>query len=72
DRTSVQRLLEFFFLIFTHKNSLAMKSNLDLIKSLIESWNERIHARTLILYKLISDEDIKSKHNAICLSLIGI
>ncbi|CAF3812228.1 unnamed protein product [Rotaria sordida] len=72
DRTSVQRLLEYLFLNCTHKNSLVMKSNLDLIKKLIESWNERIYAPTLILYKLISDQDIKSKHNAIGLSLIGI
>ncbi|CAF4242304.1 unnamed protein product [Rotaria sordida] len=39
DRTSVQRLLEYLFLNSTHKNSLVMKSNLDLIKKLIESWN---------------------------------
>jgi len=49
-----------------------MKSNLDLIKKLIESWKERIYAPTLIIYKLISDQDIKSKQNAIGLSLIGI
>ncbi|CAF2790297.1 unnamed protein product, partial [Rotaria sp. Silwood2] len=72
DRTSVQRLLEYLFLNCTHKNSLVMKSNLDLIKKLIELWNERIYSPTLILYKLISDQDIKSKYNAIGLSLIGI
>ncbi|CAF3972575.1 unnamed protein product [Rotaria sordida] len=65
DRTSVQRLLEYLFLNSTHKNSLVMESNLDLIKKLIESWNEPIYAPTLILYKLISDQDIKSKHNAV-------
>ncbi len=72
DAIAVQRLLENFFLHCTHKNSLVMKSNLDLIKNLIESWKERIYAPTLILYKLISDPDIKSKQNAIGLSLIGI
>ena len=49
-----------------------MKSNLDLIKKLIESWKERIYAPTLIIHKLISDQDIKSKSNARGLSLIGI
>jgi DNA-dependent protein kinase catalytic subunit len=72
DAISVQRLLEYLFLNCTHKNSLVMKSNLDLIKKLIESWKERIYAPTLIIYKLISDPDIKSKQNAIGLSLIGI
>ncbi|CAF4285989.1 unnamed protein product, partial [Rotaria magnacalcarata] len=43
-----------------------------LIKKLIESWHQRIHTPTLIIYKLISDPDIKSKQNAIGLSLIGI
>ncbi|CAF4567980.1 unnamed protein product, partial [Rotaria sp. Silwood1] len=72
DRIAVQRLLEYLFLNCTHKNSFVMKTNLDLIKKLIELWNERIYAPTLIIYKLISDQDIKSKHNAIGLSLIGI
>ncbi|CAF1450470.1 unnamed protein product [Rotaria sordida] len=72
DRTAVQRLLEYLFLNCTHKNTFIMKTNLDLIKKLIESWNERIYAPTLIIYKLISDQDIKSKHNAVGLSLIGI
>jgi len=49
-----------------------MKSNLDLIKKLVECWKERIHSPTLILYKLISEPDLKSKQNAIGLSLIGI
>ncbi|CAM4805641.1 unnamed protein product [Rotaria magnacalcarata] len=72
DTMSVQRLLEYLFLNCTHTNSLVMKSNLDLIKKLIESWHQRIHTPTLIIYKLISDQDIKSKQNAIGLSLIGI
>ncbi|CAF2644420.1 unnamed protein product [Rotaria sp. Silwood2] len=72
DRTAVQRLLEYLFLNCTHKNTFVMKTNLDLIKKLIESWNERIYAPTLIIYKLIFDQDIKSKHNTIGLSLIGI
>ena len=72
DRTLVQRLLEYLFLNATHKNPLVMKSNLDLIKKLIESWKERMYAPTLILYKLISNPDTKSKQNATGLSLIGI
>ena len=72
DAMSVQRLLEYLFLNCTHKNSLVMKANLDLIKKLIEPWKERIYAPTLILYKLISNQDIKSKQNAVGLSLIGI
>ncbi|CAF5196671.1 unnamed protein product, partial [Rotaria magnacalcarata] len=55
DTMSVQRLLEYLFLNCTHTNSLVMKSNLDLIKKLIESWHQRIHTPTLIIYKLISD-----------------
>jgi DNA-dependent protein kinase catalytic subunit len=72
DAIAVQRLLEYLFLNCTHQNSMVMKSNLDLIKKLIESWKERIYAPTLIIYKLISNADIKSKQNAIGLSLIGI
>lgn len=72
DATGVQRLLENLFLHCTHSNSSVMRSNLDLIKKLVESWKERIHAPTVILQKLIVDPDIKSKHNAIGLSLIGI
>jgi DNA-dependent protein kinase catalytic subunit len=49
-----------------------MKANLDLIKKLIECWQIRIHAPTLVLYKFISDVDLKSKQNAVGLSLIGI
>ena len=72
DAIAVQRLLENLFLHCTHQNTSVMKSNLDLIKKLIESWKERIYAPTLILSKLISNPDIKSKQNAIGLSLIGI
>jgi DNA-dependent protein kinase catalytic subunit len=72
DAIAVQRLMEYLFVNCTHQNSLAMKSNLDLIKKLLESWKERIYAPTLILHKLISEPDIKSKQNAIGLSLIGI
>ncbi|CAF1392236.1 unnamed protein product [Adineta steineri] len=72
DATLVQRLLEYLFLNCTHKNSFVMKTNLDLIKKLVESWKDRIYTPTLIIYKLISDQDIKSKQNAIGLSLIGI
>jgi len=72
DTIAVQRLLEYLFVNCTHKNSLVMKSNLDLIKKVIESWKERIYAPTLIIHKLISDPDTKSKQNAIGLSLIGI
>ncbi|UJR22353.1 hypothetical protein I4U23_025415 [Adineta vaga] len=72
DTIAVQRLFEYFFLHCSHKNSQVMKSNLDLIKKLVESWKERISAPTLILHKLISDPDIKSKQNAIGISLIGI
>ena len=72
DAIGVQRLLENLFLHCTHSNSSVMRSNLDLIKKLVESWKERIYAPTLILHKLIADPDIKSKHNAIGLSLIGI
>ncbi|CAF1228981.1 unnamed protein product [Rotaria sordida] len=38
-----------------------MESNLDLIKNFVEWWKERIYTSTLIIYKLISDQDIKSK-----------
>jgi len=72
DRQSVQRLFEYLFMYCSHKNSAVMKSNLDLIKKLVESWKERISAPTLIIYKLISNTDMKSKQNAIGLSLIGI
>ncbi|CAF1189299.1 unnamed protein product, partial [Adineta ricciae] len=72
DATPVQRLLEYLFLHCSHKNSQVTKSNLDLVKKLVESWNARIYAPTLIIYKLIADPDIKSKQNAIGLSLMGI
>ncbi|CAF1053398.1 unnamed protein product, partial [Rotaria sordida] len=66
----LQRLIKYLFLNCTHKNSLVMKSNLDLIKNFVELWKERIYPSTLIIYKLISDQHIKSKQNAIGLSLI--
>ncbi len=72
DSTAVQRLIEYLFANCSHRNTLVMKSNLDLIKKLVECWKERIHSPTLILYKLISEQDLKSKQNAIGLSLIGI
>ncbi|CAF1586101.1 unnamed protein product, partial [Adineta steineri] len=72
DSTAVQRLIEYLFANCSHRNTIVMKSNLDLIKKLVECWKERIHAPTLILYKLISEADLKSKQNAIGLSLIGI
>ena len=72
DSTAVQRLIEYLFANCSHRNTLVLKSNLDLIKKLVECWKERIHAPTLILYKLISEPDLKSKQNAIGLSLIGI
>lgn len=72
DSAAVQRLVEYLFANCSHRNALVLKSNLDLIKKLVECWKERIHAPTLILYKLISEPDLKSKQNAIGLSLIGI
>ncbi|CAF1382145.1 unnamed protein product [Rotaria sordida] len=72
DSIAIQRFIEYLFSNFLHRNVIVMKSNLDLIKKLIECWKERIHAPTLILYKLISEPDLKSKQNAIGLSLIGI
>ncbi|CAF0848203.1 unnamed protein product, partial [Adineta ricciae] len=72
DSTAVQRLVEYLFANCSHRNPVVMKSNLDLIKKLVECWKERIHAPTLILYKLIAETDLKSKQNAIGLSLIGI
>ena len=72
DSLAVQRLLECLFLHCSHRNSLVMKSNLDLIKRCIESWKSRIYAPTTILYKLIAEPDVKSKQNAIGLSLLGI
>ena len=72
DSNSVQRLVEYLFANCSHRNTIVMKSNLDLIKKLVECWKERIRAPTLILYKLISEPDPKSKQNAIGLSLIGI
>jgi DNA-dependent protein kinase catalytic subunit len=72
DSIAVQRLIEYLFANCSHRNTLVMKSNLDLIKKLVECWKERIHSPTLIIYKLISEPDLKSKQNAIGLSLIGI
>jgi DNA-dependent protein kinase catalytic subunit len=72
DAIAVQRLLEYLFDNCTHQNTSVTKSNLDLIKKLIESWKERIYAPTLIIYRLISNADIESEQNAIGLSLIGI
>ncbi|CAF1285487.1 unnamed protein product [Rotaria sordida] len=72
DSIAIQRLIEYLFSNCSHHNVIVTKSNLDLIKKLIECWKERIHALTLILYKLISEPDLKSKQNAIGLSLIGI
>ena len=72
DSLAVQRLIEYLFSNCSHRNPIVMKSNLDLIKKLVECWKERVHAPTLTLYKLISESDLKSKHNAIGLSLIGI
>ena len=72
DSTAVHRLIEYLFANCSHRNPIVLKSNLDLIKKLVECWKERIHSPTLILYKLISEPDLKSKQNAIGLSLIGI
>ena len=72
DSIAVQRLIEYLFSNCSHRNPIVMKSNLDLIKKFVECWKERVHAPTLTLYKLISESDLKSKHNAIGLSLIGI
>ena len=72
DSSAVQRLIEYLFANCSHRNPVVMKSNLDLIKKLVECWKQRIHAPTLILYKLIADPDMKSKQNAMGLSLIGI
>ncbi|CAF3651048.1 unnamed protein product [Rotaria socialis] len=72
DSIAVQRLIEHLFSNCSHRNPIVMKSNLDLIKKLIECWKERVHSPTVILYKLISEPDLKSKQNAIGLSLVGI
>lgn len=72
DSIAIQRLTEYLFSNCSHRNPVVMKSNLDLIKKLIECWKERIRSPTVILYKLISEPDLKSKQNAIGLSLIGI
>ncbi len=72
DSTAVQRLIEYLFANCSHRNPIVMKSNLDLIKKLVECWKERLHSPTLVVYKLISETDLKSKQNAIGLSLIGI
>lgn len=72
DSIAVQRLVEYLFSNCSHRNPIIMKSNLDLIKKLVECWRERIRAPTLVLYKLIADVELKSKQNAVGLSLIGI
>ena len=72
DSIAVYRLTEYLFANCSHRNPIVMKSNLDLIKKLVECWKERIRPATLILYKLISESDLKSKQNAVGLALIGI
>ncbi|CAF5018347.1 unnamed protein product [Rotaria sp. Silwood1] len=61
DSIAVQRLIKYLFSNCSHRNVIVMKSNLDLIKKLIKCWKECIHTPTLILYKLISESDLKSK-----------
>ncbi|CAF4027187.1 unnamed protein product, partial [Rotaria sp. Silwood1] len=61
DSIAVQRLIKYLFSNCSHRNVIVMKSNLDLIKKLIKCWKECIHSPTLILYKLISESDLKSK-----------
>ncbi|CAF4959419.1 unnamed protein product, partial [Rotaria sp. Silwood1] len=53
-------------------NSIAISSELD--KRAVEHLLEYIfvNALTFIIYKSISDPDVKSKHNEIVLALIGI
>ncbi|CAF1154567.1 unnamed protein product [Rotaria sordida] len=40
---SVQRLIKYLYLNCTHKNSMVIESNLDLIKKFVELWKEPIH-----------------------------
>ncbi|CAF0948619.1 unnamed protein product, partial [Didymodactylos carnosus] len=69
DSTPVQRLISNLFVHCSHKNSAITKSNLDLIKRLVEYWKPRIQSPTQILCKLISDQDQNSRKNSIGIQL---
>ena len=72
DALALQKLLASLFLHCQHPNSMVMRSNLDLIKKLIELWKDRLVPPTVILHQLIANADIKSKENAVGLNLFGL
>ncbi|XP_065898419.1 DNA-dependent protein kinase catalytic subunit-like isoform X2 [Dysidea avara] len=72
DRFLASRLLEFLMQNAHHEHRRIFRNNLEIIKSLVECWRNKLDVPTKIIYQHFSNPSLESKSNLTGIQLLGI
>ncbi|XP_048576196.1 DNA-dependent protein kinase catalytic subunit isoform X3 [Nematostella vectensis] len=72
DRHLASRLLQTVMRRTHHENRAVFKNNLEIVKTMVEVWRERITVPTKVIYEALSNPHPDKKDNATGIQLLGV
>ncbi|CAB4005561.1 DNA-dependent kinase catalytic subunit-like [Paramuricea clavata] len=71
-RHLTNRLLEYLMERSNHPTRSIFKHNLEIIKTFVEVWKERLEVPTKLIYEKFSSADVNKKENSVGIQLMGV
>jgi DNA-dependent protein kinase catalytic subunit len=72
DGDSASRLLEYLMQKCHHDNRSVFRNNLEIIKTLLELWREKLQAPTKVIYNHFCSPSVDAKSNRTGIQLLGV
>ncbi|XP_019852740.1 PREDICTED: DNA-dependent protein kinase catalytic subunit [Amphimedon queenslandica] len=72
DRFLGSQLLEYIMLRSNHKNRSILRNNLEIVRTMVELWKDKIDIPTRVLYDQFSNSDKSTVSNLSGIQLVGI